>query len=74
MEALRVRSYSSADVLRMLFEDGWLVKNQVGSHVQLVHPQKPGKVTVPHPKKDLDVKTVTSILRQAGLSCRHGEA
>ncbi|WP_225307666.1 type II toxin-antitoxin system HicA family toxin [Nitrincola iocasae] len=26
-----------------------------------------GKVTLPHPKKDLPTKTVASILKQAGL-------
>jgi hypothetical protein len=31
------------------------------------HPLKPGKVTVPHPKKDLPLPTVRSILKQAGL-------
>jgi predicted RNA binding protein YcfA (HicA-like mRNA interferase family) len=43
------------------------VKRQVGSHVQLIHPVKPGKVTVPHPRKDLAAGTVKSIARQAGL-------
>lgn len=42
-------------------------KNQHGSHLHLVHPKKGGKVTVPHPTKDLDLKIVRSILRQAGL-------
>jgi predicted RNA binding protein YcfA (HicA-like mRNA interferase family) len=51
----------------MLREQGWVIKNQVGSHVQLVHPARPGKVTVPHPKKELPSKTVKSIFKQAGL-------
>ncbi|PKM45560.1 MAG: addiction module toxin, HicA family [Firmicutes bacterium HGW-Firmicutes-8] len=33
----------------------------------LRHPTKQGKVTVPHPKKDLDPKTIRSILKQAEL-------
>ena len=53
-----MRSYSSREILRMLHRDGWVEKNQRGSHIQLVHPVKPGKVTVPHPRKDLDPKTV----------------
>ncbi|MDW8213738.1 MAG: type II toxin-antitoxin system HicA family toxin [Roseiflexaceae bacterium] len=32
------------------------------------HPNKPGRVTVPHPKKDLPVGTLRSIYRQAGWS------
>lgn len=68
-----MRGWSSTDILRMLFADGWLVKNQAGSHVQLVHPEKSGKVTIPHPRKDLDIRTIASILRQAGLSDRNEE-
>ncbi|MEW6229581.1 MAG: type II toxin-antitoxin system HicA family toxin [Bacillota bacterium] len=45
-----LRKYSSRGILRILHEDGWVEKNQRGSHVQLVHPTKPGKVTVPHPR------------------------
>jgi len=51
----------------MLEEDGWGLKAIKGDHHQFVHPQKPGKVTVPHPAKDLKKGTVNSILRQAGL-------
>lgn len=63
-----MKGYSSTQILRILYSDGWIEKNQRGSHVQLVHPTKPGKVTVPHPRKDLDPKTVKSILNQAGLN------
>ena len=47
--------------------DGWVIKNQRGSHIQLVHPCKGGKVTVPHPRKELDPKTVKSICNQANI-------
>ncbi|SHJ77766.1 type II toxin-antitoxin system HicA family toxin [Desulfofundulus thermosubterraneus] len=63
-----MKSYSSTEILRILKKNGWVVKNQEGSHVQLKHPTKPGKVTVPHPRKDLDPKTVRSIFRQAQIS------
>ena len=33
-------------LLRQLHDDGWRLKNQEGSHRQLVHPTKTGKVTV----------------------------
>ncbi len=52
----------------MLTADGWTVKNKVGSHLQLVHPVKKGKVTVPHPKKDLAPPTVKSIAKQAKIN------
>lgn len=63
-----MKAYTSHDILRILKADGWEIKHTVGSHCQLVHPVKKGKVTVPHPKKDLAIGTVRSIFRQAGLN------
>lgn len=62
-----MKSYSSRELLKILLNDGWSVKNQEGSHVHLIHPAKPAKVTIPHPRKDLPARTVRNILRQAGL-------
>lgn len=62
-----MKVYSSREILQLLNNDGWIIKNQRGSHLQLIHPQKAGKVTVPHPRKELDPKTVKSILKQANL-------
>ncbi|MBO6292067.1 MAG: type II toxin-antitoxin system HicA family toxin [Selenomonas sp.] len=49
--------------------DNWYLVKIDGSHHHYKHPTKPGKVTIPfHTKpKDLDKKTVNSILKQAGL-------
>jgi predicted RNA binding protein YcfA (HicA-like mRNA interferase family) len=56
------------DLLNILVDDGWLVKNQEGSHRHFVHPVKSGKVTVPgHPSIDVPSGTLSSILKQAGL-------
>ena len=33
-------------ILKALRDDGWILKHQVGSHAQYVHPTKPGKVTI----------------------------
>jgi predicted RNA binding protein YcfA (HicA-like mRNA interferase family) len=56
------------DVLDRLSEDGWIQVSQRGSHRQLEHPTKPGKVTVPGKMSDdLPPGTLKSILRQAGL-------
>ena len=57
----------SADLIRLLKADGWKLAHTVGSHHQFKHAAKPGKVTVPHPKKDLPQGTVNSVLKQAGL-------
>jgi predicted RNA binding protein YcfA (HicA-like mRNA interferase family) len=55
------------DVLRLLHSDGWLKYEQNGSHIQLKHPLKKGRVTVPCHKGDLKPNTLHSILKQAGL-------
>ena len=58
---------SSSDVIRLLIDDGWLLDSTKGSHHHFKHPEKKGKVTVLHPKKDLPQGTVNAILKQAGL-------
>lgn len=60
-------TYASKELLKLLYADGWYEKAQKGSHVQLSHPIKCGKVTVPHPRKDVPEGTAKNILRQAGL-------
>lgn len=57
---------TSKAVISKLLKEGWIKKSQGGSHVQFVHPEKKGKVTVPHPRKDLVEKTYKNICRQAG--------
>jgi predicted RNA binding protein YcfA (HicA-like mRNA interferase family) len=57
----------SKEVMRRLKDDGWYIVNIRGSHHQFKHPTKPGKVTLPHPKKDLPIGTVRNIFRQSGL-------
>lgn len=57
---------NSRKLIKMLKADGWAKVAQSGSHVQMKHPTKPGRVTVPHPKRDLPLGTVKSIYRQAG--------
>ena len=58
---------SSRELLQLLKADGWTEVATKGSHVQLKHPTKPGRVTLPHPKKDLPLGTVLSVFKQAGL-------
>lgn len=62
-----MKSYSSREIIQLLKKDGWYLKNSVGRHQQYAHPTKVGKVTVPHPQKDLPLKTVKSIFAQAGI-------
>lgn len=62
-----MKSVSSRDIIRLLRRHGWVEVAVRGSHHQFRHREKPGRVTVPHPKKDLSWPLVKSILRQAGL-------
>ncbi len=58
----------SRKIIAKLEDDGWRLAGTTGSHHHFKHEKKPGKVTVPHPKKNLPNGTVRSILKQAGLS------
>ena len=46
---------------------GWGEVACVGDHHHFKHPHKAGRVTVPHPKKNIPIGTVKSIFRQAGI-------
>jgi predicted RNA binding protein YcfA (HicA-like mRNA interferase family) len=45
-------------------EGGWLGADR------LKHPTKPGRVTVPHPRRDIPTGTFRSIEKQAGLKLK----
>lgn len=57
----------SKDLIKLLERDGWYIVNKVGSHYQLKHLTKEGRVTIPHPKKDLPIGTIKSILKQSQI-------
>ncbi|KKX30231.1 type II toxin-antitoxin system HicA family toxin [Rhizobium sp. LC145] len=57
----------STEVIAALRKDGWFEVNRKGSHAQFKHPTKPGRVTVPHPKRDMPIGTLRSIEKQSGL-------
>lgn len=57
------------EILKILYKDGWreTEKRKGSSHIQLKHPTKPGKVTIPSHSGDIPRGTLNSIMRQAGL-------
>lgn len=58
----------ATEIIKILKEDGWYLKEQKGSHQQFIHPVKPGKVTVPfHGSKDIPSGTLGSIIKQADI-------
>ena len=63
-------SVHSRDVIRRLEKDGWYEVNQVGSHKQFKHPTKKGRVTAPHPNRDIPIGTLKSIEKQADIKLR----
>ena len=56
------------DVIDLLQQDGWFLKETRGSHRQFKHLHKSGRVTVAgKPSDDVAPGTLNSILKPAGL-------
>ena len=60
----------SRAVIAVLRSQGWVQVSQKGSHVLFKHPQRLGRITVPHPQRDIPTGTLRSIEKQAGLKLR----
>ena len=55
-------------VLKLLLDDGWEIVHQRGSHRQLKHPGKKGKVTLNgKPSDDIWGDNLKSVEKQSGL-------
>lgn len=62
---------NAKQVESIIRNDGWVLKSQKGSHQQFVHPLKKGKVTIAiHGKREINIKTMRSIFRQAGINLK----
>jgi predicted RNA binding protein YcfA (HicA-like mRNA interferase family) len=65
----RAPRVTGRDLVRALGRCGWVVVVQQGSHAQLKHPDRGGRVTVPlHAGETIGPKLLRSILHQAGLT------
>ncbi|SNS02901.1 Predicted RNA binding protein YcfA, dsRBD-like fold, HicA-like mRNA interferase family [Anaerovirgula multivorans] len=62
-----MKSYSSREIIKILEHNGWYIARVKDDHHQFKHNSKKGAITVPHPKKNIPVKTVKSIFKQAGI-------
>lgn len=60
----------SRDVIAALEAAGWHEVARRGSHAQFKHPTLPGRVTVPHPERDIPLGTLRSIEKQSGVKLR----
>ncbi|MBI2815547.1 MAG: type II toxin-antitoxin system HicA family toxin [Acidobacteria bacterium] len=55
------------EVIHALERAGYFIHETTGSHVQMKHPQKMGRITVPyHQHSDLPKRIIKSIVKQAG--------
>ena len=61
------QTYTSKELIKLITDAGWYLVETKGSQAQYKHPVLPGRVTVPHPKKEIAKGTAHSILRHAGL-------
>lgn len=64
---LKTKVLSSAALIRMVEDAGWVFDRANGSHHIYKHPNKPGLVVIPHPRRAMKRGTQRSILKQAGL-------
>ena len=58
---------TSTDLIRDMQKVGWRLDRVNGSHHVYKHPDRPGIVVVPHPKKELGLGLVKAIRKQAGI-------
>ena len=58
---------TSAQLIKRMVKDGWVLHGVKGSHHVYVHPKRPGHVSVPHPRKDLGVGLLRKLLKQIQL-------
>ena len=63
-----ITTMNSKQIIKRLEDDGWILRRVRGSHHVYVHPNKPGHISIPHPKKDLGKGLVHQLLKQAGLN------
>lgn len=58
---------NSAELIKRLQNDGWVLRGVKGSHHVFTHPAKQSHISVPHPRKDLGNGLVNKLLKQADL-------
>lgn len=61
---------NSRDIILAIEKAGWQHASTSGDHWQFKHPRRPGRVTVPHPKRDLPTGTLRSIEKQSGVKLK----
>ena len=62
-----MKSYSSREVISILKSYGWQLKGAEGDHFHFTHNEIKGKVTLPHPVKDVPLYILKVIEKQTGV-------
>ncbi|MCL2162530.1 MAG: type II toxin-antitoxin system HicA family toxin [Betaproteobacteria bacterium] len=57
----------SAELVKLLEQAGWKLINTRGSHHVFRHSERPGHISVPHPRKDLGVGLLKKLMKRAGI-------
>ncbi len=59
---------TAKQLIRILKKHGFVFDSSEGSHQHYIHPDKPGKITIPaHPGKIIGPGLLKAIMRQARL-------
>ena len=58
---------TSTELIKLIEAEGWYLVRTKGSHHHFKHHERPGTITVPHPKKALGIGLVRQIKKQAGI-------
>ena len=61
---------NSRAIIRAIEAAGWVHVATKGDHWQFKHATLPGRVTVPHPKRDIAIGTLRSIEKQSSVKLR----
>ncbi len=63
-------SMSSREVIKILKKAGWFLVATKGDHHHFKHPILTGRVTVPHPAKDVHTTLIKLIEKQADMKIK----
>ncbi|MBI2906535.1 MAG: type II toxin-antitoxin system HicA family toxin [Chloroflexi bacterium] len=65
----RLPRVTAIELLRALQRDGWEVRRREGSHFQLKHPSRRGRITLTmHAGITVKPKVLATVLSEAGLT------
>ena len=67
----KIPSLTPKKIIKILKENGFVLKRIKGSHYIFYHPVSHRIVTVPYHSKDLPIGTLLSILDMAGINIRN---